>query len=244
MRNGNRVTWSALAVLLASVACSPASAGEDAADDGATRSVKSAPIREPDAAELLVAPPAGAEFQAEASEAETEEGASGTRRYGSDGSHRAVRTVDYVYLIDKPLEQVGRYYVDATGDSPHYVDMEDMFADYDSGELDVQEEPAAGLPPDEMEAMLRQYGADGVLDEAKLKEALDNMKTYRKIYPLIRDVTLRMLEFGIEEEPEGRDEYRKVDVELVRPYLDLAALELRDRTAIIYTVHTMRLETN
>ena len=243
MRNMKRVSYCALVALLSSVACSPASAGEEGAEEGATRGGRSAraeSIREPDAADLLVAPPLGAQFQAEASEAENESGNSGSTRYGTTGGFRAERAVDYVYLTDGSLEEVARYYEDATADSPHNVDMEDMFTDYNRDELDVQEESPAGLPPDEMEAMLRQYGEQGVLDEAELEESLENMKTYRKIYPKIKDVTLHTLEFGMEEEFEGRDEYRKVDVHLIRPYVDLAALEVRDRTAIIYTVHYMK----
>lgn len=55
----------------------------------------------------------------------------------------------------------------------------------------------------------------------------------------MKDITLQRLELYIEEDGEGRDEYRYVEVELVRPYVDVSALEVRDRTGIVYHVHRM-----
>lgn len=229
----------ALAFGLAVTGCSDAEAGYDGA--GSSRA-KGTPIPEPDAAALLIAPPPGAEFQARASESENEDGSAGPRRYGSSGGFRAVETRTYVYLTDEPLEEVGRFYVDAADSSIHSVDLEDMIADWNTGDLDVAESAAADMPPDEMEAMFRQLHQQGQIDKEDLDEALSGLERYRKIYPKIKDVTVRSLELEVQEESEGRDEYLTVDLELSRPYVDPADLDVKDRTAIIYTIHRMKRE--
>lgn len=224
-------------LVLGTVACSPA-AGDD--DGGGASQRAAATVAEPDAAELLLPPPDGARYDAAASAAENEDDAGGTRRYGTGGEFRAESTVTYVYLTEQSLQDVGRYFVDAADESPHYVDLEDMIADYNTGALDVQEEPAAGLPPDEMEAAIREYGRQGVMSDDEVEESLSRIGRYRQIYPAIRDLTLRYLELAAEEESEERDEYRSVDIEIVRPYVDPGALEVRDRTGIVYTVRHMK----
>lgn len=235
-----------LILALSAGACSPAENGEGATRGGESTAPELAPLQEPDAAALLIPPPPGAEYQPASSAAESEDGSGGPSRYGTSGGYEAEESVTYVYLTDEPLEAVARYFVGAREESPYYVDLGDFF-DFDGGytdlaeeELAVEEEPAAGLPPDELEAMYRQYHEQGILDDEEVEEALAEMGAYREIYPAIRDLTLRTLDFEIEESPEDQDEYRVADVELVRPYIDPAGLEVRDRTAIVYTIHLMR----
>lgn len=214
-------------------------AGVDARESG----VHAAAARqEPDAGEILLPPPPGAEFQPDASRAESEHVAGGPSRYGTSGEYQAEGSVTYVYLTDQSPDEVGHHFLENRHEFPHYVDLDDALS-FETGSptLAFEEEPAAGLPPDEMEAAIRDYAEQGHLTQDELEESLAGLETYRQIYPKIADVTLRVLDFDIEEgHEEGAPEYRMVDVEIVRPYVDPAALEVRDRTAIVYTVHTMK----
>jgi hypothetical protein len=244
--NGLSALTLILALLIA--ACSRAGAG----DDGTTADPSSkeyAPFTsEPETSEILVPPPPGARYQAEASALENESPGGGPSMYGSSGRFEADRSVIHVYVTDEPLEEVARYYLELREETPHYVDVEEM-VDWDQGPetLNIEEEPAAPLPPDAMEATVQQYREQGYMDEDEAREMLAHMDIYREMYPKLQNVVLSTVVFDIEEapendDPESRTEYRYVEVEITRPYVDEANREVRDQTEITYIVHHMKLQ--
>jgi hypothetical protein len=253
MRLMNRLPITALVLLaLGPIACEPAETDADGvptAERSSTRATASA-MKEPAPEQLLIPPPPGSEFQPEASEAEHEIG-SGPSRYGSAGNFKAQSSFTYVYLADQSIEEVAHYFVRAREDSPHHIELDELF-DFDGGgytdlmeeDLDIQEDSPVELSPDEMQTMIEGFRDQGIYDEEEAKESLATLDVYRKLYPKIKDITVRSLEFEILDEDGGMDEYLLVDVELVRPYIDFAAIEVRDRTAIIYTVHHMKRQEN
>jgi len=235
-----------LALLIAP--CSPAGAGDDGTTAEASSNENAPFTSEPETSEILIPPPPGARYQAEASALESESPGGGPSRYGSSGHFEAERSVAYVYATDESLEEVARYYLDLQEEPPHYLNLEEM-VDWDQGPetLNIEEEPAAPLPPDDMEATVQQYREQGYMDEDEAREMLAHMDIYRKMYPQLQDVVLSTVVFDIEEAPENDDPqsrtgYRYVEVEITRPYVDEVNLEVRDQTAITYIVHHMKLQ--
>jgi len=247
----------ALTLILAflSGACSPAEAGH-AAGEGPEPPSSPDPESEtglraePDVEEILIPPPPGSRYQPEASALESEDTGGGPSTYGSSGHFEAERSVAHVYTTDRSLEEVARYYMGLQEETPHYMNLEDM-VDWDAGPeaLNIEEEPAAMLPPDEMEAAIREYVEQGYMTEEEARETVGNMEIYRKMYPKIKDVVLSTLVFDMEESPadgdyDNRQEYRWVEVEITRPFIDAANEEVRNQTAIIYQVYHMKRQGN
>lgn len=248
MRRLNEFSSLPLVLALGVWACSPSEAGDASPrnpESSGSSVERAVVITDPEEGELLVPPPPGAEFQSEASEFENEDESDGPSVYGSDGNYEAEHSVSYVFATDQSLEAVARYYLEVQEETLHYVDMEELI-DWDQGPdaLNIEEEAAAALPPDELTASLAQYREQGLMTEEEYRESLENADLYRKLYPKIKDVIISSLYFDIEEAwedgaSEPPAEYRYVEVEISRPFVDVPALEVRDRTEILYTVHKM-----
>jgi hypothetical protein len=169
--------------------------------------------------DLLIPPPEQARFDADLSAAATEQwSVMGAERRisGTGGTWEGRDAQVYVYTTDQPFEDVHAYFMDAAR-------QRGMMQE--NGE--IEEDPLDALPPDVFASVAEAEGIPQRFVDA-----------YRELYPELEGRTGRTAEFSFFD-PRQSDGLRIVDVEIMQPYANLFAGELREQTGIQYSVVTM-----
>jgi hypothetical protein len=196
----------------------PAHAAAPAAQRAAAPAAR-APLSEPLGEDLLVPPPDQARFDAELSTAATElltvVGAE-HRVSGTGGTWEGQQAHVYVYITDQPLDDVHAYYMNAAR-------QRGMMQE--NGE--IEDEPLDALPPDVFASVAEAQGIPERFVDA-----------YRQLYPTLEGRMGQVAEFTFYDTRQA-DSFRIVEVEIMNPYANLFAGELREQTGIQYSVVTM-----